>query len=115
MPIGKFRIYCLGFSLHVDIAIMYATEIKKKFGLNIEAEFARERSTINYAEALAIWMFPCDYRDDDDRSDVEGGARIHGVLIERFSTGKEVVDSVLFDELRAKYKREREAKEAINP
>lgn len=104
MTIGKFRIYCLGFSIHTDIAIMYATEISKKFDMNLEVEFARERSTINYAEALSIWMFPCDHRDDDDRSDVESGAHIHGVTVERFATGKEVVDSPIFDKAREIYR-----------
>ena len=106
MTIGKFRIYCLGFSLHTDLAVMYGTEMSKLLGMNqIKVEFVRKREHINYAEALAIWMFPCDYRDDDDRRDVENGARIHGTLIERFQIGKQCLDSEVFAEKYAEYKK----------
>lgn len=107
MTIGKFKIYCIGFAVHTEVAVGICPDFAQQIGLpNLVFEYIPyDTDSINFAEALAVWVFPYGDLDADAVSEIIVRAHSHSVNVERFQTGKESVNSKIFVEKYAEYKK----------
>lgn len=103
MPIGKFKVYLVGFSLDTRIAKKLAEFVMKEEGFeDIVFIEANRTEQVNYAEAKMVWFFPIPSTAEDDIRKIEVNMVANEIPIERYEMGRDICKSNLWTELYAK-------------
>ena len=102
MPLGKYKVYVIGFSGETTDAINLGHHIAKKEGLELVFEYAKLLETVNFARAKAIWVMPYGEIDEERLMEIIRAAQGHGTPIEYFRSGDHVGLSDLFGDNKKK-------------